>query len=109
MAFTCPFCGITSHNLNDERERYCAECCLFVDDPLIPAFEDCVYRDACECTRRGYHRTAVRLGHTKCLVPAIKQVAKELGIDLPEDIRPPYHDDIAFWVDVPPSGPDRSD
>jgi hypothetical protein len=31
--FTCPFCGLVSHNANDMRERYCVRCHLFVDDP----------------------------------------------------------------------------
>jgi len=26
MAFTCPRCGRTSHNPNDEREGYCGAC-----------------------------------------------------------------------------------
>lgn len=26
MAFTCPDCGMTSHNPNDEREGYCGNC-----------------------------------------------------------------------------------
>jgi hypothetical protein len=26
MAYTCPKCGMTSHNPNDEREGYCGNC-----------------------------------------------------------------------------------
>jgi hypothetical protein len=26
MSFTCPICGMTSHNPNDEREGYCGNC-----------------------------------------------------------------------------------
>jgi ribosomal protein L37E len=33
MAFTCPRCGIVSHNPEDERQRYCARCHVFTDDP----------------------------------------------------------------------------
>ena len=33
MPFTCPRCGATSHNPNDEREHYCGRCHAFVDDP----------------------------------------------------------------------------
>ena len=33
MAFTCPQCGMVSHNPMDERERYCGRCHVFVDDP----------------------------------------------------------------------------
>jgi len=29
MAFTCPRCFKTSHNPNDERERYCGNCHQF--------------------------------------------------------------------------------
>jgi hypothetical protein len=32
MAFTCPICGMTSHNPNDEKYRYCGSCHLFMDD-----------------------------------------------------------------------------
>lgn len=32
--FTCPDCGTVSHNPNDVRQRYCARCHFFVDDPL---------------------------------------------------------------------------
>jgi len=31
MAFTCPRCGMTSHNPNDEREGYCGNCRDFTD------------------------------------------------------------------------------
>lgn len=40
MAFVCPRCGIVSYNRNDERERYCGRCKVFVDDappkPRVP-------------------------------------------------------------------------
>lgn len=26
MSYTCPRCGMTSHNPNDEREGYCGNC-----------------------------------------------------------------------------------
>lgn len=26
MSFTCPVCGVVSHNPNDEREGYCGNC-----------------------------------------------------------------------------------
>jgi hypothetical protein len=29
MSFTCPICEKTSHNPNDERERYCDNCKAF--------------------------------------------------------------------------------
>lgn len=29
MSFTCPVCFKTSHNPNDERERYCGNCHAF--------------------------------------------------------------------------------
>jgi hypothetical protein len=34
-SITCPRCGMTSHNANDVRERYCGNCHLFHDDMLI--------------------------------------------------------------------------
>jgi hypothetical protein len=37
VAFTCPRCGSVSHNPNDERERYCGWCHLFVEKmPPVP-------------------------------------------------------------------------
>lgn len=35
-SFTCPRCGARSYNENDRRERYCARCHVFVDDPEAP-------------------------------------------------------------------------
>jgi ribosomal protein S27AE len=32
MSYTCPHCGATSHNPNDERERYCGRCHLYASD-----------------------------------------------------------------------------
>jgi hypothetical protein len=32
VSYTCPHCGATSHNPNDERERYCGRCHRFADD-----------------------------------------------------------------------------
>lgn len=32
MSITCPKCGMTSHNPNDVRERYCGNCQVFIDD-----------------------------------------------------------------------------
>jgi hypothetical protein len=32
--FTCPFCGVISHNSNDVDQRYCGRCHVFVDDVL---------------------------------------------------------------------------
>lgn len=34
MTFECPDCGAVSNNPNDARNRYCARCHAFVDDPL---------------------------------------------------------------------------
>lgn len=31
MTYTCPNCGRTSHNPNDERERYCGACHRYED------------------------------------------------------------------------------
>lgn len=28
-SITCPQCGMTSHNINDVRERYCGNCRMF--------------------------------------------------------------------------------
>lgn len=34
-AYTCPKCGMTSHNLNDVENRYCGNCHVFeADVPL---------------------------------------------------------------------------
>lgn len=30
--FTCPQCGITSHNPNDVTEKYCGRCHLFIGE-----------------------------------------------------------------------------
>jgi hypothetical protein len=35
-SITCRICGLTSHNENDVRERYCGNCCRFHEDPLTP-------------------------------------------------------------------------
>lgn len=32
MSYTCPKCGATSHNPNDERERFCARCGKYTPD-----------------------------------------------------------------------------
>lgn len=32
--FTCPFCATFSYNPGDITHRYCARCCVFVDDVL---------------------------------------------------------------------------
>jgi len=32
VAFTCPDCRFTSHNPNDEAQRYCVRCHAFIDD-----------------------------------------------------------------------------
>jgi hypothetical protein len=32
MSYTCKLCGATSHNENDERERYCGRCHHFDKD-----------------------------------------------------------------------------
>ncbi len=38
MAYTCPKCGRTSHNPNDERHRYCGACHQFEDTgDVVPA------------------------------------------------------------------------
>lgn len=34
IMFRCPFCELTSHHPKDKRERYCANCNVFVDDVL---------------------------------------------------------------------------
>lgn len=36
MAFTCPRCGRTSHNPNDEREGYCGACSDWTGRPSVP-------------------------------------------------------------------------
>lgn len=40
-AITCGTCGLTSVNPNDVRNRYCAHCHVFHDDPEANEF-DCV-------------------------------------------------------------------
>jgi len=32
MAFTCPICDAVSHNSNDEKNRYCGRCHLFIGE-----------------------------------------------------------------------------
>lgn len=32
MSITCPKCGMTSYNPNDEREKYCGNCHQFHDE-----------------------------------------------------------------------------
>ena len=32
LAFTCPFCGRTSHNPNDVANRYCGNCHVWIDE-----------------------------------------------------------------------------
>lgn len=34
MSFTCPQCGMTSHNPDDEREGYCGNCHEFTGRPV---------------------------------------------------------------------------
>ena len=48
MAFTCPHCGMTSHNPRDAAERYCGHCHRFLDDEaaLQKLFADEVFRKA---------------------------------------------------------------
>jgi hypothetical protein len=31
-SITCPFCGLTSYNPNDVKQRYCGRCHVFLDD-----------------------------------------------------------------------------
>lgn len=35
MPFTCPRCGMTSHNPNDEREGYCGNCHAWTGTPSV--------------------------------------------------------------------------
>jgi len=36
MSFTCPRCGKTSHNPNDEKNGYCGSCHAFTGDSDLP-------------------------------------------------------------------------
>lgn len=68
MSFTCPRCGRTSHNPNDERERYCGFCHLFVDEApqfdSVTHFADVQARLAisthCWCANVGCERPHLR-------------------------------------------------
>lgn len=40
MSFECAFCGAISHNINDERERYCGACHNFVGERGRLAYRD---------------------------------------------------------------------
>lgn len=31
ISITCPHCGMTSHNINDVRNRYCGNCHIFLE------------------------------------------------------------------------------
>lgn len=35
MSFTCPICNMTSYNKNDEINRYCGNCHVFIDDVIF--------------------------------------------------------------------------
>jgi hypothetical protein len=35
MSYTCPRCGMVSHNPNDEKHRYCGACHEFEHDEFV--------------------------------------------------------------------------
>ena len=54
---TCPQCGMTSHNPNDERERYCGNCHQYHDQmprilPVISKRRQWLVLAAARLTRR---------------------------------------------------------
>jgi hypothetical protein len=56
--FTCPRCGIVSHNPNDAANRYCGRCHVFFDDEahalarLVYAKPDVSIEELAELSKR---------------------------------------------------------
>ena len=50
MSFTCPRCGMTSYNVNDEKHGYCGACHDWTggDRPVIQVIMNAHFREAFE-------------------------------------------------------------
>lgn len=69
MAYTCPRCGMTSHNPHDEAERYCGNCHQYEDDRKNIRLEELLAEAGCRCRDRccQVHQTHV-MPHKGCVL-----------------------------------------
>jgi predicted RNA-binding Zn-ribbon protein involved in translation (DUF1610 family) len=83
-AYTCPRCGMVSHNLKDAENRYCGACHRFEED-------DAIEFDCCDCGRHviawGHHVQRERCNScfwiTQNIAPEQQPEARErLGVPL---------------------------
>jgi hypothetical protein len=75
MSYTCPRCGMTSYNENDERYSYCGNCHAFTQPDLITGIED---PDVREQLMADFGYTADELpNHTGQIRRALEKMLKD--------------------------------